>query len=197
MSLSVDENNPPNIVMENEKEVSSNGPLKSRMSPPVKEAPAALSAAKKVVKDGMSVKLSTTNESTPNTVANEEPIEDFLVMKTKQEVTTSSTDEDLLLLNGGGTGGSLQDSFKRFRKQKVKERRIMQMCKEELTTKGPRTQEFKDKLFSLLREYDVETEIMHGNGMETLNFFSYSKYDENGNITVESIDLELAPVILN
>eukprot|EP00605_Chrysophyceae_sp_TOSAG23-4_P000533 GSChrysophyteH1.ASY1.ANO1.602.1 assembled CDS len=49
-------------------------------------------------------------------------------------------------VGGGAKAPSLQESFKRFRKQKVKERRIMQMCKEELTTKGPRTQEFKDKL---------------------------------------------------
>ena len=43
--------------------------------------------------------------------------------------------------NGGNsnTGGglSLQENFKRFRKQKVKERRIMQQNKEELKNEGP------------------------------------------------------------
>jgi hypothetical protein len=54
---------------------------------------------------------------------------------------------ELVVLDGGGGGASsLQDSFKRFRKQKVKERKIMQMCKEDLQTKGPRTQEFRDNL---------------------------------------------------
>jgi hypothetical protein len=49
------------------------------------------------------------------------------------------------VISGGG-GMSLQENFKRFRKQKVKERRIMLQNKEELATKGARTQEFKDAL---------------------------------------------------
>lgn len=46
----------------------------------------------------------------------------------------------------GSAPASLQENFKRFRKQKVKERRIMMQNKEELATKGPRSQEFKDVL---------------------------------------------------
>jgi hypothetical protein len=49
-------------------------------------------------------------------------------------------------VDSNGNAPSLQDSFKRFRKQKVKERKIMQLCKEELTTKGPRSPEFKANL---------------------------------------------------
>ena len=73
--------------------------------------------------------------------------EDF--MTTPTPAPPSSGASEVLVVGGGGNEGqgNLQDAFKKFRKQKVKERKIMQLCKEEQTTgKGPRTQEFKDAL---------------------------------------------------
>lgn len=46
---------------------------------------------------------------------------------------------------GGGTA-SLQDSFHKFRKQKVKERKILQKCRDEISECGPRTEEYKAQL---------------------------------------------------
>ena len=46
----------------------------------------------------------------------------------------------------GGSKVSLQDSFKRFRVQKVKERKILQRCRDEISSNGPRTEEYKSQL---------------------------------------------------
>ena len=92
----------------------------------------------------------------PSKMKNEE-IENFLVTKKAPMNSFIKKGGELLTFEGGdgnafggnsNTGGglSLQENFKRFRKQKVKERRIMLQNKEELKTKGPRSQEFKDAL---------------------------------------------------
>ena len=134
---SVDENSPPrnkSLMEEGDLSVVGSSPLKAKViktSPPAKNAPAALTASKDAVKDAVKVVIS-----------KEEEVEDFFVAKKAPK----DQDEELLMVGNVGGAGALQDSFKRFRKQKVKERRIMQMCKEELTTKGPRSQEFKDNL---------------------------------------------------
>ena len=84
-------------------------------------------------------------------------VENFLVTKPAPLNSNLKKKGEVIILEGGdgnafggnsNTGGglSLQENFKRFRKQKVKERRIMQQNKEELKTKGPRSQEFKDAL---------------------------------------------------
>lgn len=138
--MTTDENDPAQINMDANLCIEgTSSPLKDRKSPPSKQVPAALTAAKVVVeasKDKPSV-------SDNGKSSKEEELDNFVVPKKPKE------DEELLMIGnvgGGAKAPSLQESFKRFRKQKVKERRIMQMCKEELTTKGPRTQEFKDKL---------------------------------------------------
>jgi hypothetical protein len=96
--------------------------------------PANLTAARDAVQSPVQ------NEATLSDTSDGSPDEDFLQPKRIQ------ASELVVLDGGGGTASSLQDSFKRFRKQKVKERKIMQMCKEDVVAKGPRTQEYKDNL---------------------------------------------------
>jgi len=56
--------------------------------------------------------------------------------------------------------------------------------------------EFKDKLFALLREYDVEMHVEEDTSgyatvVEGINFFSYTKYGSDGEIERESIDFTI------
>lgn len=57
-----------------------------------------------------------------------------------------------------------------------------------------RSDEFKDKLFALLREYDVEMEVVEEvSGYNTyatgVNFWSFSKFDDNGRLVADSVDV--------
>ncbi len=49
-----------------------------------------------------------------------------------------------------------------------------------------RQEEFKQKLFALLREYDVTMTAED----DQIDFFSYTKWDENGNVVWESINFQ-------
>lgn len=56
-----------------------------------------------------------------------------------------------------------------------------------------RQDEFKDKLFALLREYQVEMSVVesdsgYGLCVDGIEFFSYTQYDQNGDVIAESID---------
>lgn len=58
------------------------------------------------------------------------------------------------------------------------------------------SREFRDELFALLRKYEVEMEIVEGtSGYETtcdgVNFFSYSKYDDNGDMIHSGVNLNV------
>lgn len=158
MSCIGDENNPQVVNMSRNSDTNTlslagtSPPIKMKAQPPVASPPQSLTDAKLAiqsppVEDALKMdavekeKVVEPVEVTPKTDVVEEEVEDFLGNSKKQAA-------ELLIIGGGNTGGatSLQDNFKRFRKQKVKERKIMLMCKEELTTKGPRTREFKDNL---------------------------------------------------
>jgi len=136
-----DENNPQVLNMSRNVEtdslslVGTSPPIKARAQPPAATPPLALTDAK------VAIRNSPIESALKKDAAEEEAGEDSLVSNKKQAA-------ELLIIGGGNAGNatSLQDNFKRFRKQKVKERKIMLMCKEELTTKGPRTREFKDNL---------------------------------------------------
>jgi hypothetical protein len=141
MSRIGDENNSQVVNMSRNLDTNSSSlvgtspPIKMRVQPPIVSPPQSLTDAKLAIQ-------SPPVEATPKIdVAEEEEVEDFLGTNKKPAA-------ELLIIGGGNAGNatSLQDNFKRFRKQKVKERKIMLMCKEELTTKGPRTREFKDNL---------------------------------------------------
>ena len=59
-----------------------------------------------------------------------------------------------------------------------------------------REQEFQDKLFALLREYNVEMRVEEStNGYYTaaygINFFAYTTYDREGNEIEPAIDITL------
>ena len=59
-----------------------------------------------------------------------------------------------------------------------------------------RQEEFEDKLFALLREYDVEMEVAttivgYTEVVNGINFFSYPVYDENGDKIHDMIDLTI------
>jgi hypothetical protein len=59
-----------------------------------------------------------------------------------------------------------------------------------------RQEEFKQKFFALLREYNVTMEVVeefcgyntYASGVE---FFSYTEWDENGDVKHESIDFKV------
>ena len=51
-----------------------------------------------------------------------------------------------IVIGGSNDSTSLQDSFKRFRVQKVKERKILQKCRDEISESGPRSEEYKNQL---------------------------------------------------
>ena len=58
------------------------------------------------------------------------------------------------------------------------------------------SKEFKDKLFALLREYDVEMSVEEDtSGYQSvvtgINFFSYTKYRGDGTIERESVDFTI------
>ena len=58
------------------------------------------------------------------------------------------------------------------------------------------TQEFRDKLFALMREYGVEMEVVEGtSGYYTectgVNFFSYTVYGDDHEVVRESVELTL------
>ena len=63
----------------------------------------------------------------------------------------------------------------------------------------PRQEEFKDRLFSLLREYNVEMEEMevvttivgYTEVVDGINFFSNPVYDDNGVKIHDMIDLTI------
>lgn len=107
------------------------------------------SRSKKVLSTNLSVSAlpleAEVVKSAVETSKEEDDGENFLVSKPARKNSGS-----LLVIGGdNGTAGattSLQENFKRFRKQKVKERKIMQKCKEDMMTKGPRSQEYKDAL---------------------------------------------------
>jgi len=57
-----------------------------------------------------------------------------------------------------------------------------------------RQEEFRQRLFSLLCEYNVTMSIVeetvgHSSRVDGINFFAYQQYDDNGNVSVDSIDL--------
>ena len=63
-----------------------------------------------------------------------------------------------------------------------------------------RQEQFKEELFALLRKYDVEVSVIESiNGyspsVDGINFWSYTKYDEDGNEVEEQIDLNLGTFI--
>ena len=47
-------------------------------------------------------------------------------------------------------------------------------------------EEFKQRLFALLREYDVTMSVED----DQIDFFSYTEWDENGNVVWESINFQ-------
>ena len=123
-----------NLESDSSSIVGTSAPIKLRAQPPAASPPQSLMDTKVVIQSAP------IERALIKDVDEEGKVEDFL----KNEKQAAG----LLIIGGGNTGNatSLQDSFKRFRKQKVKERKIRLLCKEELTTKGPRTREFKDDL---------------------------------------------------
>ncbi len=64
----------------------------------------------------------------------------------EQTVGKSSRENSVLIIGDGLDGkASLQDSFSKFRKQKIKERQIMKLC-QTVTATGGRSEEFKETL---------------------------------------------------
>lgn len=53
------------------------------------------------------------------------------------------------------------------------------------------SREFRDKLFALLREYDVEMEINNDIPEGGITFFAYAKYNEEGDIYQECINFSV------
>jgi hypothetical protein len=58
------------------------------------------------------------------------------------------------------------------------------------------SREFRDRLFALLREYNVEMEIIEDtSGYYTectgVNFFSYDEYDDNGDMIRSGVNLNI------
>lgn len=51
-----------------------------------------------------------------------------------------------LIIGGGEQKMSLQERFKGFRAQKVKERKLLQRCRDQISENGPRTVEYKEHL---------------------------------------------------
>ena len=52
--------------------------------------------------------------------------------------------------------------------------------------KMTRQEEFKQRLFALLREYNVTMSVED----DQIDFFSYTEWDENGNVVWESINFQ-------
>jgi hypothetical protein len=52
--------------------------------------------------------------------------------------------------------------------------------------KMTRQEEFKQRLFALLREYNVTMTVED----DQIDFFSYTEWDENGNVVRESINFQ-------
>jgi hypothetical protein len=52
--------------------------------------------------------------------------------------------------------------------------------------KMTRQEEFKQRMFALLREYNVTMSVED----DQINFFSYTEWDENGNLVRESINFQ-------
>ena len=61
-------------------------------------------------------------------------------------LTKPGQSQSEVILVGGNA--SLQDSFKKFRSQKIKERKILQQCRDDRATTGPRSEAAKDELRS-------------------------------------------------
>jgi len=58
------------------------------------------------------------------------------------------------------------------------------------------SEQFKAELFALLRKYDVEMEVQEDtSGYQSyatgVNFFSYTQYDDDGNVTRDCIDVNV------
>lgn len=58
------------------------------------------------------------------------------------------------------------------------------------------TQEFRNKLFALLREYNVEMQVEedmvgYGNMATGVNFFSYDEWDDAGNVVRPGVNLTI------
>ena len=63
-----------------------------------------------------------------------------------------------------------------------------------------RQEQFKEELFALLRKYDVQVSVIesikdYSTYVDGINFWSYTKYDEDGNEIEEQIDLNLGAFI--
>lgn len=69
----------------------------------------------------------------------------------KENAVSKQIDNDQLIIIGdepSGKSTSLQDSFKQFRSQKIKERQLMKLCQEASTNGTGRSPEYKDALRS-------------------------------------------------
>jgi hypothetical protein len=54
-----------------------------------------------------------------------------------------------------------------------------------------RQDEFKQKLFALLREYNVTMSVEDDRGTPHIDFFAYTEWDENGDIKHDCINFQI------